>query len=97
LGKYDVEYEYYKVPDVINNMSTNIDIPFVPILIYYCGSQFAYIRGNEKKGDSLYKMYVNLLETQVEEYSGPAQDGDPEYIEQTSSLDENFSNTISFL
>ena len=83
---YDVEIEYYKVPDVISNMSTEIDIPLVPILIYYCGAQFAYIRGNDKKGDSLYEMYIRLLEEQKEEYGGPAQDGTPESIEWTSDL-----------
>lgn len=85
-SEYDITYEYYKVPDVISNMSTEIDIPFVPVLIYYCGSQFAYIRGNEKKGDSLYQMYVRLLEGQVEEYGGPEQDGVSEYVERTSIL-----------
>jgi len=88
MAAYDVEFTYYKVPDVISNMSTEIAIPLVPVLIYYCGSQFAYIRGNDKKGDSLYQMYVRLLEEQVEEYSGPAQDGIAEYIERTSTLDD---------
>jgi len=81
---YDIEYEYYKTPDVLSNMSTEIDIPLVPVLIYYCGAQFAYIRGNDKRGDKLYQMYVRLLEEQVEEYGGPAQDSTAEYIEQTS-------------
>ena len=85
---YDIEYEYYKIPDVISNMSTEIAIPLVPVLIYYCGAQFAYIRGNEKKGDSLYEMYVRLLAEQVIEYSAPDQDSTPEYIEQTSTLNE---------
>jgi hypothetical protein len=87
-GAFDIEYNYFKVPDVISNMSTEIDIPLVPVLIYYCGSQFAYIRGNDKKGDSLYKMYTKLLEEQVEEYSGPMQDGVAEYVERTSAYDD---------
>lgn len=87
---YDVVYNYYKVPDVITNMTTEIDIPLVPVLIYYCGAQFAYIRGNERKGDSLYQQYVRLLEEQVEEYSGPFQDADAEGIERTSNLNDNY-------
>jgi len=87
-GEYDVEYEYYKVPDVIGNLSTEIDIPLVPVLIYYCGSQFAYIRGNKTKGDALYEMYTRLLEEQVEEYGGPEQDGVAEYVERTSIFDD---------
>ena len=83
-GAYEIEYEYYKTPDVLSDMSTEIDIPLVPVLIYYCGSQFAYIRGNDKRGDKLYQMYIRLLEEQVEEYGGQMQDGTPEYVERTS-------------
>lgn len=89
-----VDFDYYKVPDVVNSMTDEIAIPLVPVLIYYCGAAFSDIRGNDKRGDKLYKKYVNLLEDQVEEYSGPSQDGSPEYVRQTSALDEGVSLTF---
>ena len=80
----DVKYEYFKVPEEIDSLIDQIDLPFKSILIYYCASQFAYIRGNDKRGDKCYQMFVKLLEQQAEEYSGPMQSGDAEEIEQTS-------------
>jgi hypothetical protein len=89
---YDVVYEYYKtVATITSNLSTEIDLPFVPILIYYCASQFAYIRGNDKRGDKMYAMFIKLLEEQVIEYSGPEQSGEAEYIDRTSIYgDDNY-------
>ena len=86
---YSVIFEYYRrIATITSNLATEIDIPFVPILIYYCGSQFAYIRGNDKRGDKLYQMFVKLLEDQVIEFSGPDQTGVAEYVETTSNLNE---------
>jgi hypothetical protein len=81
-----VTYEYSSNIALIENLSTEIALAFVPILIYYCAAQFAYIRGNDKRGDKMYAMYGKLLEQQVEEYSGPDQSGDAEEVEQTSIL-----------
>lgn len=90
---YDVEFEYYKVPAVIEDLSTEIDIVFVPILIYYCASQFAYIRGNDKRGDKMYSMFEKLLEQQAIEFSGP-ESADAESIEHTSFIATEFDNDL---
>ena len=86
-----ITYEYYKVPAILVNLSTEIDLPFVSALIYYIGSQMAYIRGNDKRGDKLLSSFRLLIEQQVEEFTGPAQDGDAEGIEQTSGLYQDFT------
>lgn len=87
---YVVEKEYYKVPDVINNMSTELPIPLIPVLKYYCSSRFANIRGNETRASKDDEMFNSLLMDQIEEYTGPMQDGDAEYIDSTSELNEDF-------
>jgi len=83
---FTVKFDYYKIPTVVENIATTVPAPFKSILIYYCGCQFAYIRGNEKKGNSLYQMFDRNLELQVQEYTGPMQAGEAESIENTSSL-----------
>ena len=84
---YEVIYEYYKLPADITDLNTNVDVQFVPILIYYCASHFSYIRGNDKRGDKMYAMFEKLLEQQVVEYSGPEQSGQAESIDKTSVYD----------
>lgn len=84
-GAYDVEFNYFKVPATITDLSTEIDLVFVPILIYYCASQFSYIRGNDKRGDKMYTMFEKILEQQCIEFSGP-ESGDAEYVEMTSEI-----------
>ena len=86
---YDVQYEYYKLPAEIVKLSSNLDTPFVPILIYYCGSQFAYVRGNDKRGDKLYTMFEKLLEQTVIEFTGPGS-SDAEYVEFTNFIDNEY-------
>ncbi len=86
---YDIIYEYYKVPaSITTDLSTTVSRPFVPILMYYCAAHFAYIRGNDKRGDKMYKQFEKLLEDQVIEYSGPEQTGQAEYVERTSVYGE---------
>ena len=88
-----VTFEYFKSANLITNLSTEIDIPFVVVLVYYVGSQMAYIRGNDKRGDKLYAMYGKLLEQQVEEFTGPEQAADAEQVEQTSGIyGDNFGD-----
>jgi len=84
-GAWDVEYYYYKIPAVITDLSTEIDSAFIPILIYYCASQFSYIRGNDKRGDKMYQMFDKLLEQSCVEFGGPESD-DAEYVEFTSFI-----------
>jgi len=87
---YAVIYDYYKIiAEITSNLSTEIDFAFVPILIYYSAAQFAYIRGNDKRGDKMYAMFSKLLDDQIVEYSGPEQTGDAEYIERTSPYNDN--------
>lgn len=87
---YDIIYEYFKIPATItSDLSTEIDFPFVPILIHYCAAHFSWIRGNDKRGDKMYKLFQNLLDQQVVEYSGPEQTGMAESIEQTSIYNDN--------
>ena len=85
-GTYAIQYEYYKYPTEINALTDDVDRPFSAILIYYMASQFAYIKGNDKRGDKLYIMYQKLLEQQVEEYTGAEQTGTAEPIELTNSV-----------
>lgn len=83
---YPITFDYYKIiAEITSDLSTEIDFPFVPVLIYYAAAQFAYIRGNDKRGDKMYSMFLKLLDDQIVEYSGPEQMGDAEYIEQTSN------------
>lgn len=82
---YDVEFEYYKIIAVITDLSTEIDNVFVPILIYYCASQFSYVRGNDKRGDKCYAMFEKLLEQICIEFSGP-ESSDSEYVEHTNFI-----------
>lgn len=85
---YSIQYEYYKIPAVITtDLSTEIDFAFVPILIHYCAAHFAWIRGNDKRGDKMYKLFQDKLEEQVIEYTGPEQTGQAEYVERTSAYD----------
>jgi len=84
-GIYDVIEEYYKIPATItSDLSTEIDFPFVPILIHYCAAHFSWIRGNDKRGDKMYQLFSSLLEQQAAEYSGPDQTGSAESIDKTS-------------
>lgn len=89
---FPIIYEYYKtIAEITSDLSTEIDFAFVPILIYYCAAQFSYIRGNDKRGDKMYQMFLGLLEAQIIEYSGPEQTGDAESIERTSAYnDDNY-------
>jgi len=93
-GAYTIDYDYYKTIAVIEDLSTEIDNVFVPILIYYCASQFAYIRGNDKRGDKVYAMFEKLLEQQVIEYSGPDQIGDAEEVERTSFISTEYDSDV---
>lgn len=86
---WDVTYEYFKYPSEITNLNDTLDVAFISILVYYCASQFAYIRGNDKRGDKMYGMFEKLLQQQVEEFSGPDQLGDAESIEKTSIYGSN--------
>ena len=88
----NVEYYYYKLPALIEDLSTEIDNVFVPVLIYYCGSQFAFLRGNDKRGDKLYSSFEKLLEQLCVEFSGP-ESADAESVEQTSFI----STELDFL
>ena len=94
-GAYDVIYEYYKVPAVIEDLSTEVDNVFVPILIYYCASQFAFVRGNDKRGDKMYTMFDKLLEQQVIEFSGP-ESSDAPYVEKTSFIDNEINEGLIY-
>ena len=87
---YTIIFEYYKtIAEITSDLSTEIDFPFIPILIYYCAAQFAYIRGNDKRGDKMYNMFLKILDDQIIEYSGPEQMGDAEYVEKTSTYNSN--------
>ncbi len=95
---YTVTYEYYKVPAAVTtDLSTTVSRPFVPILMYYCAAHFAYIRGNDKRGDKMYKQFEKLLEDQVIEYSGPDQIGQAEYVERTSAYNEDTMSDSFYL
>lgn len=85
---HTVVRDYFKYPATITSLTTEVDKPFLTPLIYYCASQFAYLRGNDKRGDKMYAMFERLLEQQVVEYSGPEQDGFAEYVEQTTALSD---------
>ncbi|MFA5071882.1 MAG: hypothetical protein WC511_06010 [Candidatus Pacearchaeota archaeon] len=87
---YTVTYEYYKIiAEITSDLSTEIDFPFVPVLIYYTAAQFAYIRGNDKRGDKMYSMFLKLLDDQIIEYSGPEQTGDAESVDRTSYINDD--------
>lgn len=83
----DVTIEYYKYPTEITSLVDNLDRAFVSILSYYCAANFAWIRGNDKRGDKLYTLFQKTLEQQCEEYSGPDQIGDSEVVENVAYLD----------
>ncbi len=83
---YPISYEYYYIPTTLTELSDTVELAIVPILIYYCAAMFAFIRGNDKRGDKMYAMFTKLLEQQVEEYTGPEQLGDAESIETTNPL-----------
>lgn len=85
---YDVIFEYYKEPTVLSNLSTEINTPFITPLIYYCASQFAAVRGNDKKADKMDKKFHELLEEQCVEYSAPLQDGTAESLMFTSVFND---------
>jgi len=91
---YDVEFDYYKRPAVGLTLVSEVDIPFVPILIYFCASQFALIRGNDKRSDKMYALFAAQLERQVEEFGAPTQLGDAEYVEEDSIYGEDTSNYL---
>ena len=90
---YDVEYYYYKTVAVITDLSTEIDNVFVPILIYYCASAFAEIRGNDKRAEKMYGKFEKLLEQQVIEFSGP-ESSDAEYVERTNFIDNEIDGDM---
>lgn len=83
-GTYEVIYEYYSYPTEIDELSDTINTAFIPMLVFYCAAHFCYIRGNDKRGDKMYVFFNKLLEQQVEEFSGPDQLGNPEYVERTN-------------
>ncbi len=83
-GAYSTSYEYYRYPTEITDLTDNIDKEFASILTYFCGYQFASIRGNEKKATELYGQFEKNLERQVIQFTGPSQSGDAEGIEQTN-------------
>lgn len=82
--EFDVVLEYHKNPAVLDSLTDTIDQPFVVMLIYYCAGTFAYLRGNDKRGELMMSKFYTLLEQQVEEYTGPLQSGQAEYVEFTS-------------
>lgn len=84
--QYTVDIDFYATPATLVELSDTVPLAIVPILIYYCSAMFAYIRGNDKRGDKMYAMFIKLLEQQVDEYSGPDQTGDAESIETTNEL-----------
>ena len=95
---YTVTYEYYKRPaEITSDLSTEISFQFVPALIHYAAAQFAFIRGNDKRGDKMYQMFLVLLEDQVVEYSGPEQTGDAESVERTSAYSEDNYGVVAEL
>jgi len=81
-----INYDYYAIPVTLSELSDTVNLAIVPILIYYCAAMFAYIRGNDKRGDKMYAMFNKLLEQQVDEYTGPIQVGDAESVEFTESI-----------
>lgn len=81
-----ITYEYYKIPTAIDSLKTSVDPAFVIPLIYYCASQFCFIRGNDKRGDKMYLLFQKKLTNQIEEYSGPEQVGDAEKVERTNPI-----------
>lgn len=83
---WTISYDYFYVPPTLVELSDNVPIAVVPILIYYCAAMFAYIRGNDKRGDKMYAMFTKLLEQQVDEFTGPEQLGDAEGIETTDTM-----------
>lgn len=85
---YDVIYEYYKRPAEITTLATEIDIEFVSILIYYCASQFAGIRGNDKTSERNFAMFQKVLNEQIVEMSDPIQSGDSEEADQITYNDD---------
>jgi hypothetical protein len=83
-GTYNVIIDYYENVATITDLNTTIKRPFIIPLIYYCAAQFSYVKGNDKRGDKMYRLFEAKLERQVEEYTGPYQSGDAEPIEETS-------------
>lgn len=82
---YDIVYEYYKVPATITtDLSTEIDFQFASILKYYCAAHFAWLRGNDKRGDKMYNIFEKILNDQIDEYTGPEQTGEAESLVATS-------------
>jgi hypothetical protein len=87
---YTIIYDYYKNPSTLTSLSTEVDVPFLTPLIYYCAAQFAFARGNDKRGDKMMERFDQLLQQQIVEYSGPKQDGHAEYALHTTPLDDEF-------
>jgi hypothetical protein len=82
---YPVIYEYFKVPATIaTDLSTEVDLAFVPMLIHYCAAHFAWLQGNDKRGDKMYQLFQKMLDDQIIEFSGPEQTGQAEQTEQIS-------------
>lgn len=87
---YTVQYEYWYYP-TLSTLETTLPQPFVVPIMYYCASEFAYIRGNDKRGDKMFALFQNALERQAEEYSGPVQRGQAEYVERTNEFDTEYN------
>jgi hypothetical protein len=47
--KYDVSFEYYSRPEVVDSLTQEVHKDLATILIYFIAAQAAYIRNNEKR------------------------------------------------
>lgn len=90
-GAYTVIYEYYKNPANLGSLSAEVDSELTPALIYYCASEFSFMRGNEKQGNRRYTQFQNMLEQLTVEYGGPLQTGEAESVEETSAISADTS------
>lgn len=91
---YDVIFEYWKKPSEITSLTSTVDSALTVPLIYYCASQFANIRGNDKRGDKMDKKFMEALENVAIEYTGPWQEGDAEYVEftNTANMEDEYNS-----
>lgn len=83
-ASYAVSIDYWARPANITSLSSAVTWQFRVPLVLYCGAHFAWLRGNEKRGDKLYALYEKVILSLIEEYSGPLQSGDAEYVEYTA-------------
>jgi len=88
---WDVIFEYYAYPTAITSLEGTVNREFITALIYYCAAQFAFVRGNDKRGDKMFTLFTSQLEQLVVEFSGPNQIGDSETAERvdTTNYDDD--------